>query len=222
MARPAAEPVIHIDDDRFRVTEWRFPPGAETGWHVHGHDYVVVPITEGTLHLEEPGGTSRDAPLTLHGPYTRRAGVEHNVINDGQAPVAFIEVEVVDDGLRGARLVCLERFMAAWNAHDLDALMACMAEDCAFVASGGGDAAGERHEGPAAVRAAFAAIFERFPDAAWGEARHAVSGDGGVSRWRFTGTGRDGARVAADGCDLFEFSGELIALKDSYRKAGGG
>ncbi len=47
MSAQQAEPVTHIDDDRFRVTEWRFAPGAETGWHVHGHDYVVVPLTDG-------------------------------------------------------------------------------------------------------------------------------------------------------------------------------
>lgn len=31
MPRPAAEAVVHVDDARMRVTEWRFAPGAETG-----------------------------------------------------------------------------------------------------------------------------------------------------------------------------------------------
>lgn len=30
-----------IDNDRVVVTEWRFAPGAQTGWHVHALDYVV-------------------------------------------------------------------------------------------------------------------------------------------------------------------------------------
>ena len=52
MTRMKAEPVVHIDDERFRVTEWRFATGAETGWHIHGHDYVIVPLTDGKLGLE--------------------------------------------------------------------------------------------------------------------------------------------------------------------------
>ena len=64
-----------------RVTEWRFAPGAETGWHRHEADYVVVPLADGDLLLEEPGGGSRTATLKKHVPYARREGVEHNVVN---------------------------------------------------------------------------------------------------------------------------------------------
>ncbi|MEZ5861869.1 MAG: nuclear transport factor 2 family protein [Geminicoccaceae bacterium] len=222
MARPPAEPVTHLDDGRFRVTEWRFAPGAETGWHVHGHDYVVVPLVDGTLLLEEPGGTSRKAPLTRHVPYARRTGVEHNVVNDASEPMAFLEVEVLGDALQAARLACLERFAEAWNAHDVDALMACMADDCAFQTSAGPDADGRRHEGAEAVRAAYAAVFEQFPKAAWTGPVHRVTGDHGISSWRFVGTDRQGVAVEVDGCDLFTFAGERIALKDSYRKSRAG
>jgi hypothetical protein len=45
-----------VETDRAIVTEWRFAPGAETGHHVHAHDYIVVPLTTGTLRLEEPEG----------------------------------------------------------------------------------------------------------------------------------------------------------------------
>ena len=44
----AAVPTLQIDNDRVRVIEWRFPPGASTGWHRHEYDYVVVPMTTGT------------------------------------------------------------------------------------------------------------------------------------------------------------------------------
>ena len=46
---------VQIDNERVIVTEWTFAPGAETGHHVHGHDYVVVPMTTGTLRLEDKG-----------------------------------------------------------------------------------------------------------------------------------------------------------------------
>jgi len=99
----AATPIVHIDDDRFRVTEWQFAPGAETGWHIHGHDYVIVPLTHGTLRLEEPGGATRTAVLTQGLPYSRREGVSHNVINAGAEPLAFLEVETVADALSHRR-----------------------------------------------------------------------------------------------------------------------
>ena len=72
--RPQAEPVVHIDDARFPVTEWRFAPGAETGWHRHGHDYVVVPLTDGTLGLDNPGGAQTQAQLARGIPYSRSEG----------------------------------------------------------------------------------------------------------------------------------------------------
>ena len=37
-----ATPTVFIDNERVRVTEWRFAPGAATGWHRHEYDYVVV------------------------------------------------------------------------------------------------------------------------------------------------------------------------------------
>ncbi|MDR5651537.1 nuclear transport factor 2 family protein [Ruixingdingia sedimenti] len=119
------------------------------------------------------------------------------------------------------RLVLLGRFMAAWNARDVEALMDCMAADCAFHAAAGPDVEGARHEGREAVRAAYAAIFDAFPQAAWTEGVHRAMGDAGLSSWRFIGTDRTGKRVDVRGCDLFAFDGEKIALKDSYRKARG-
>ncbi len=89
----AAVPTVQIDNDRVRVTEWRFAPGAATGYHVHGHDYVVVPMTTGALRLVEPTGT-RDVPLTAGVSYTRLAGVEHDVINPNPFEFVFVEIEL--------------------------------------------------------------------------------------------------------------------------------
>ena len=93
MSRRRAVPTVQIDDERLRVTEWRFAPGAETGFHRHGFDYVVVPMTTGTLLLETPQGDVR-SPLTAGQSYARRAGVEHNVINDNDHEFVFIEIEL--------------------------------------------------------------------------------------------------------------------------------
>lgn len=91
--RQKAVSTVQIDNPRVIVTEWRFAPGAETGWHRHAHDYVVVPVTDGELRLETAEG-ERTATLVLGRSYTRSAGVEHNVINDSNHEVAFVEIEL--------------------------------------------------------------------------------------------------------------------------------
>jgi beta-alanine degradation protein BauB len=92
--RPKAVPTVQIDNDRVRVTEWRFVPGAATGWHRHAYDYVVVPETTGGLRLEEPGGATRTAELRAGQAYFREAGVEHDVINANPFPFTFVEIEI--------------------------------------------------------------------------------------------------------------------------------
>jgi steroid delta-isomerase-like uncharacterized protein len=115
-------------------------------------------------------------------------------------------------------LQLLDRFAEAWNRHDVDALMSMMADDCVFEASAGPQVDGQRSEGVQAVRAAYAAVFEAFPDARWANARHFVVGNRGVSEWTFSGTQGDGKRVEVNGCDLFTFHDGRIAIKNSYRK----
>jgi quercetin dioxygenase-like cupin family protein len=91
--RPQAVPTPLISNERVVLTEWRFAPGAETGWHVHGMDYVVVPQTTGKLLLETKEG-DRSAELSVGRPYFRPAGVEHNVVNANDYEFVFIEVEI--------------------------------------------------------------------------------------------------------------------------------
>jgi beta-alanine degradation protein BauB len=85
---------IFIDNERVRVTEWRFVPGAATGWHRHEMDYVVVPVVAGELELVGHGGERTRAPLSKGVPYFREAGVEHDVINPNPYDFAFVEIEL--------------------------------------------------------------------------------------------------------------------------------
>ena len=93
MTAERAKSTIFIDNDRVRVLEWRFAPGAEVGHHVHGLDYVVVPIMDGNLRAVTTEGESVNQ-LKVGQPYFRNAGVEHNVINANPGEFAFIEVEI--------------------------------------------------------------------------------------------------------------------------------
>lgn len=87
---------VQIENDRVRVTEWRFAPWAETGHHVHEHDYVVVPLTSGALRLEEHAGT-RTAQLLMGVAYAREKGVAHNVVNANDHEFRFLEVELLEE-----------------------------------------------------------------------------------------------------------------------------
>jgi beta-alanine degradation protein BauB len=85
---------VQIENEWVKVTEWRFAPGAETGEHVHAHDYVVVPLTSGVLRLEERT-TCREARLISGVAYAREKGVEHNVINANDFEFRFLEIEIL-------------------------------------------------------------------------------------------------------------------------------
>jgi ketosteroid isomerase-like protein len=112
----------------------------------------------------------------------------------------------------------LQAFADAFNAHDADALMTFMTEDCVFEISWGPEVWGKRFEGQEAVREGFSGVWKTYPDAQWLDARHFVAGDRGVSEWRFTGTGSDAKKVEVNGCDVFTFRDGKILVKNSYRK----
>lgn len=92
-ARPMAVATVQQETERAIVTEWRFAPGSHTGWHVHSYDYIVVPITTGQLMIETKDDTFA-SDMVLGQSYARDKGAEHDVINDSDAEVAFIEIEL--------------------------------------------------------------------------------------------------------------------------------
>ena len=112
----------------------------------------------------------------------------------------------------------LDRFFDGWNRHDVDALMTFIADDCVFESASGSECCGTRHAGRERVRAAFARVFASYPDAAFNATRHFVASDRGLSEWVFTGTAADGRKVEVNGCDVFTFANDKIALKSAYFK----
>lgn len=112
----------------------------------------------------------------------------------------------------------LADFAAAWNRHDIDALMAFMADECAFHAVAGPDLLGRSFVGRDAVREGFKLAWTTFPDAAWLDGEHFVAGDRGVSESTFRGTRADGTRIEARMVDVFTFRNGRIAVKNAYRK----
>ena len=90
----SAIPTVQVDSETVRVTEWRFPPGTATGWHRHEMAYVVVPMTDGVLTLVDKNGARTQGRITRGVSYSRPLGTEHDVVNETESEIVFIEVEI--------------------------------------------------------------------------------------------------------------------------------
>ncbi len=112
----------------------------------------------------------------------------------------------------------LEQILDAFDRHDLDAIMAYFSEDCSFDFPRGPEPWGQRFVGKEQVREALAGRFKGIPDVHYGDDRHFVVGDRGVSEWLLTGTTLAGVALKVRGCDLWEFRDGKIVRKDSYWK----
>jgi quercetin dioxygenase-like cupin family protein len=88
-----AIPTIQRDDDEFRITRWDFEPGAATGWHRHGWAYFVVMLTESIMRVHD-GSEILEFSRRAGDTYYRVAGVEHDVMNGSNTPMAFVEIEI--------------------------------------------------------------------------------------------------------------------------------
>jgi ketosteroid isomerase-like protein len=109
------------------------------------------------------------------------------------------------------------QFGAAWEAWDLDAIMALMAEDAVFESTGPAPD-GVRIEGAAAVRAEWEGMFRDTRDAEFRFEEAFVSGDRATARWRFSWTNDDGSRGHVRGADVMRVRDGLVVEKYSYVK----
>lgn len=101
----------------------------------------------------------------------------------------------------------IERYNAAWNAQDLDAISSMHHPDIVFH----NHTADERAEGAGDVREHIAAIFRNNPDLQFAT-RSLRTGDGfAVCEWTASAHG-----VEWDGVDVFPLEDGLIRRKDVY------
>ena len=90
----AAKSEVQVDNDEVRVTEWRLAPGSATGHHTHGMDYVIVPVVAGEMTIVAPNGERSKAQLAAGKSYFRKAGVQHDVLNETSTEIVFLEIEL--------------------------------------------------------------------------------------------------------------------------------
>jgi quercetin dioxygenase-like cupin family protein len=88
-----AVPTVQKDDDTVRITRWDFAPGAATGWHTHGWPYFVVLLTDAVMRVERNGDVA-EVTFKAGDSYQRPAGIEHDVMNAADRPLAFVEIEI--------------------------------------------------------------------------------------------------------------------------------
>jgi ketosteroid isomerase-like protein len=115
-------------------------------------------------------------------------------------------------------IATLKEFLAAFNAHDLDAIMEFFADDCELCMPRGKEPWGTRYVGKLKVREGLATRFAGLPDVHYGEDSHWVADNLGVSTWLLTGTTRTGEQIRVRGVDLLEFRDGKVVRKDSYWK----
>jgi uncharacterized protein (TIGR02246 family) len=121
-----------------------------------------------------------------------------------------------DGGMEIAALI--DRYDAAWNAQNLDAI-ASMHDDLVVFEN---HTSGERAEGATAVRDHIAGIFARWPTLRFQRRALRCGEDFAVSEWTARATHPDdGRRLEWDGVDVFPItSAGRIARKDVYSTSG--
>ena len=113
----------------------------------------------------------------------------------------------------------LRALVEAFNAHELDRIMAFFADDCVLETPRGSEPWGTRYTGQEEVRRGLADRFAGIPDVHYGDDEHWTCGEHAVSRWLLTGTTTAGEQVRVRGCDLFDLDADgKIRRKDSYWK----
>ena len=88
-----ADRVVLLEDEKTRITFWRFPPGAQTGWHRHIHDYVTLQQPGGQLKLEDRNGNIKHIQYEEGHAAAYSAPVEHNATNISDVEVRVTEIE---------------------------------------------------------------------------------------------------------------------------------
>jgi ketosteroid isomerase-like protein len=105
----------------------------------------------------------------------------------------------------------IERYNDAWNAHDVEAIVAYHAPGMVFENHTAGECVEGDEVGPHIAR-----IFESWPDLTFRGRRLYARNGLVVSEWTATATASDGRRLEWDGIDVFPFEDGLILRKDVY------
>lgn len=114
-------------------------------------------------------------------------------------------------------LETISRFNAAFNRHDVDAIMALMTDDCLFDNTFP-PPDGCRFAGQSAVRDVWEEMFRTTPDACFETEEVFAAGDRCTARWIYRWTGQDRTPQHIRGVDVFRVRDGKVAEKLAYVK----
>lgn len=112
----------------------------------------------------------------------------------------------------------LHSFFDAWNDHDVETIVSYFTPDGAYHASIGPGDRGTSFCGTEELRRGVSAFLSTYGDVRYTDLSIVMAGERAFAGWTFHGIGPDGQAMTYRGVDLFEFEGELISVKDAYRK----
>jgi uncharacterized protein (TIGR03086 family) len=214
-AATAAVAAVEADDALTRTVHLSFGD-------VPGQEYVMQLAADHLVHAwdlgqaigEDPAldpdavGTVREWFASVE-PLYRQAGLVGQRVAVPAA--AGPQDELLAMFGRSAALAAVQRFNAAFDSKDVDAIMAAMTPDCVFEDTTAPE--GAQHVGAAAVRAAWTSLFAESPKARFTVEELVPAGDRVVQRWRYEwGDGH------VRGVDLFTVRKGRVAEKLSYVK----
>ncbi|MEP7344484.1 MAG: nuclear transport factor 2 family protein [Gemmatimonadaceae bacterium] len=125
-------------------------------------------------------------------------------------------IRSASDSVTGATLATVQQFNEVFNRHDVDGIMALMADDCVFDSTRPAPD-GERFVGQIAVRACWTAFFARSPAAKFETEEIFACGDRCLVRWVYHWV-REGVAGHVRGVDVFKVELGKVAEKLSYVK----
>jgi mannose-6-phosphate isomerase-like protein (cupin superfamily) len=98
-AEVPAETLSHyevlLDNDTTKITFHRIRPGEQSGWHLHGVNYVGYHIEPAKLRYERSDGSTGEIQSETGKAfyYDVGDGFEHNVTNIGDTDMVALEIE---------------------------------------------------------------------------------------------------------------------------------
>ena len=92
-SKKRADFTLLFEDQKTKITSWRFDPGAETGWHLHNFDYVTIQKSGGRLKLESEDGNVKFIEYKNDKTVGYTSPVKHNATNVSNEEVQVIEIE---------------------------------------------------------------------------------------------------------------------------------
>lgn len=208
--------------DRTVALSFGDTPAAEYGWQLTA-DHLVH-----SFDLAAAIGAELTPPESLVGPVATWFRDREDIYRQAGAIAERPEVVARGDW---ERLLCafgrdphwtpahdvVRRFGAAWEAWDLDAIMALMADDAVFESTGPAPD-GRRVEGAAAIRDEWTAMFRDTRDASFTFEEAFVDGERATARWTFAWRNEDGSPGHVRGADVMRVRDGRIAEKFSYVK----